>query len=71
MKLHYYPETDSLYIELSAGTGVEVRVIADGLNADLDAEGRVVGLDIEHASTQLDLSKLETVSLPDMLLRAA
>ncbi|GGB95649.1 hypothetical protein GCM10011494_12670 [Novosphingobium endophyticum] len=71
MKLHYYPETDSLYIELSAGTGVEVRVIADGLNADLDAEGRVVGLDIEHASTQLDLSKLETVSLPQMRLRAA
>ena len=61
MKLHYYPETDSLYIELSAGTGVEVREIADGLNADLDAEGRVVGLDIDHASTHLDLTKLETI----------
>ncbi len=53
MKLHYYPETDSLYIELSDGTGVEVREIADGLNADLDASGRVIGLDIEHASTHL------------------
>lgn len=71
MKLHYYPETDSLYIELSAGTGVEVREIADGLNADLDAEGRVVGLDIDHASTHLDLTKLETVSLPHMRLKAA
>jgi uncharacterized protein YuzE len=71
MKLHYYPETDSLYIELSPGSGVEVRVIAEGLNADLDASGRVVGLDIEHASTQLDLTKLETVSLPHMRLRAA
>ena len=71
MKLHYYPETDSLYIELSPGAGVEVREIADGLNADLDASGRVVGLDIEHASTQLDLTKLETVSLPDMRLKAA
>jgi uncharacterized protein YuzE len=71
MKLHYYPETDSLYIELSAGTGVEVREIAEGLNADIDAAGRVVGLDIEHASTQLDLTKLETVSLPQMALKAA
>ena len=71
MKLHYYPETDSLYIELSAGTGVEVREIADGLNADLDAKGRVVGLDIDHASTHLDLTKLETVSLPQMRLKAA
>ena len=71
MKLHYYPETDSLYIELSARTGVEVREIAEGLNADLDKDGRVVGLDIDHASTHLDLSKLETVSLPHMRLRAA
>ena len=71
MKLHYYPETDSLYIELSEGSGVEVREIADGLNADIDASGRVVGLDIEHASKQLDLTKLETVSLPHMRLRAA
>ena len=36
MKLHYYPETDSLYIELRAGPGVETREVAPGLNADLD-----------------------------------
>lgn len=71
MKLHYYPETDSLYIELAPGAGVEVREIADGLNADLDADGRVVGLDIDRASKQLDLTKLETVSLPGMKLKAA
>jgi uncharacterized protein YuzE len=71
MKLHYYPETDSLYIELSAGAGADVRMIAEGLNADLDADGHVVGLDIEHASTRLDLTTLETISLPGMQLRAA
>jgi hypothetical protein len=32
MKLHYYPETDSLYIELKAGPGAETREIAPGLN---------------------------------------
>ena len=71
MKLHYYPETDSLYIELAERPGTEVRVIAEGLNADLDAEGRVVGLDIEYASTSLDLSRLETIALPGMELKAA
>jgi len=35
MKLHYYPETDSLYIELQPGPGTEVREVADGLNADM------------------------------------
>jgi uncharacterized protein YuzE len=70
VKLHYYPETDSLYIELKSTPGVETREIADGLVADLDAEGGVVGLDIEHAS-RLDLSTLETTALPLTASKAA
>jgi uncharacterized protein YuzE len=64
MKLHYYPETDSLYIELKAEPGSETREVAPGLNVDLDAKGDVVGLDIDHASLKLDLSTLETIALP-------
>ena len=64
MKLHYYPETDSLYIELSKAPGAETREIVEGLVVDLDADGNVVGLDIDHASGKLDLSKIETVALP-------
>ena len=71
MTLHYYPETDSLHIELKAGPGVETREIAEGLNADLDADGAVVGLDIDHASTTLDLTTLETIALPLASLKAA
>lgn len=64
MKLHYYPETDSLYIELKSAPGVETREIVEGLNVDLDAAGAAVGLDIDHASRVLDLTTLETVALP-------
>jgi uncharacterized protein YuzE len=64
MKLHYYPETDSLYIELSDVPGTQAREIVEGLVADLDADGNVVGLDIDHASRKLDLSKVETIALP-------
>jgi len=64
MKLHYYPETDSLYIELTSAPGVEAREITTGLVADLDANGHVVGFDIDQASKHLDLSTLETVALP-------
>ncbi len=71
MKLHYYPDTDSLYIELKPHPGTEVREVADGLNVDLDAAGEVVGFDIDHASTRLDLSTLETVALPFRTIRAA
>ncbi len=70
MKLHYYPETDSLYIEFKSGPGAETREISDGLNVDLDAEGRVVGFDIDRASHCLDLSSLETEALPVRSFRA-
>ncbi len=64
MKLHYYPETDSLYVELKAGPGVETREVSTGINVDLDAGGNVVGLDIDRASARLDLATLETEALP-------
>ncbi len=71
MKLHYYPETDSLYIELKAAPGVETREVADGLNIDLDAQGQVVGFDIDGASTRFDLTTLETIALPLTVTKAA
>lgn len=71
MKIHYYPETDSLYIELRAAPAAETREIADGLNADFGADGAVVGFDIDHASAKLDLATLEAVSLPFETSRAA
>jgi uncharacterized protein YuzE len=64
MKLHYYPETDSLYIELSNRPGAEARVLADGVVGDFDAHGLLVGLDIDRAAASFDLSRVETVSLP-------
>ena len=69
MKLHYYPETDSLYIELKDVPGTQTREIVEGLMVDLDENGDVVGFDIDHASDKLDLSKIETVALPP--IRAA
>ena len=71
MRLHYYPETDSLYIELKSRPGTEVREIADGLNVDLDEAGEVVGFDIDHASKRFDLTTLETIALPLTITRAA
>jgi len=57
MNLHYYPETDSLYIELRDIASVETREIADGVNADFDDAGEVAGFDIDGASGKLDRCK--------------
>ncbi len=64
MKLHYYPETDSLYVEFRARVGAETIEVTDGLNVDIDADGEVVGFDIDNASRRLDLHTLETEALP-------
>jgi uncharacterized protein YuzE len=64
LKLHHYPETDSLHIELKPESGTEAREVASGLTVDLNDKGEVVGFDIDHASTHLDLTTLETVALP-------
>ena len=42
----------------------EAREIAEGLVVDFDVDGNVVGLDIDHASRKLDLSKVETIAQP-------
>ena len=70
MKLHYYPDTDSLYIDLNAKPSADSREVAEGLVIDLDSAGRVVGIDIQHASQVLDLNTLETESLPSIKMRS-
>jgi uncharacterized protein YuzE len=64
LKLHYYAETDSLYIELNEHASAESQEIASGLVIDFDEDGNVVGIDIDHASDKLDLRTLETSALP-------
>ena len=64
MKLHYYPETDSLYIDLSEAVSADSREIADGVVLDFDADGKLVGIDIDNASSIVDLSRLEAEALP-------
>ncbi len=64
MKLHYYVDTDSLYIELKPGPGSETVEVSSGLNVGLDSSGDVVGFDIDKASTRVDLSKIEVEALP-------
>ncbi|MDQ3222836.1 MAG: DUF2283 domain-containing protein [Gemmatimonadota bacterium] len=64
MRLHYYRETDSLYIDLADRPSAESRQVAPGVVLDFDAEGVLVGIDIDHASRKLDLSRVETIALP-------
>ncbi len=64
MKLHYYAETDSLYIDLADAASAESRELSNDFVVDYDEQGHIVGFDIQHASQHMDLSRVETIHLP-------
>lgn len=71
MKFHYYAETDSLYIDLSEKSSVESVEVNPGVVLDFGDDGKIVGIDIDHASQVVDLSHLEARSLPVVNLSVA
>jgi uncharacterized protein YuzE len=58
MKLNYYRDTDSLCIDLSAKPSADSREISEGIVLDYDAEGNLVGIDIDNASRKIDLKEI-------------
>ncbi|TNJ38331.1 DUF2283 domain-containing protein [Chlorobaculum thiosulfatiphilum] len=64
MKISYYPDTDSLYIDLSEQPSVESREVSEGIVLDYDAEGRLTGIDIDNASKKVNLKTLTLNKLP-------
>ncbi|MFA7158174.1 MAG: DUF2283 domain-containing protein [Kiritimatiellia bacterium] len=64
MKLNYYRDTDSLYIDLSAKPSVESREISEGIVLDYDADGNLVGIDIDNASRKIDLKEIILSKIP-------
>ena len=71
MKLSYFPDTDSLYIDLSDEPSVESREISEGVILDYNAAGQLVGIDIDEASKRVDLDKLVLSRLPSAVETAA
>lgn len=64
MNFQYYPDTDMLYIKLADGTSTESEEVAAGVVLDFDKNNQVIGIEIEDASTSIDLSRLEITALP-------
>ena len=71
MELNYYPATDSLYIILSEQPSVETREISEGVLLDYDADGRIVGIDIDNASNKVEMEKLILSKIPSKIETAS
>lgn len=64
MKIQYYRDTDSLYIDLSSRPSAESREVSEGVVLDYDEAGLLVGIDIDNASTKMDLREVVLSKLP-------
>ncbi|MBW4693700.1 MAG: DUF2283 domain-containing protein [Lyngbya sp. HA4199-MV5] len=59
MKIRYFPDTDTLSIRLNDQPSTESEEVAPDVVVDFDAAGGVVGLEIDLASSKVDLKVLE------------
>ena len=64
MKLNYYKDTDSLYIDLSSKPSADSREISAGIVLDYDADGNITGIDIDNASKKIDLREVILSKIP-------
>jgi uncharacterized protein YuzE len=64
MKLNYYPQTDSLYIDLIDAPSTESEEVRPGIVLDFNAQGQLVGIDVQNASKHTDLTQLDIDNLP-------
>ena len=55
MKIQYFPDTDTVYLQLTDNEVVETRDLNENTILDLDADGNLVALTLEHAQELADI----------------
>ena len=64
MRIDYYPETDTLYIQLQEGPGADAQEVAPDIVLDFNTAEEVIGIEIEHASERTDLKNFQLSAFP-------
>ena len=64
MKICYFQDPDTLYIEFKQSAGAETEALDENLILDLDPDGGIVSITIEQASQRTDVSRMEMSGFP-------
>lgn len=64
MKVKYFQDTDTLYIEFRPGDIAETRDLDENTTLDLDQFGRVCAITIEHARERTDIPSFSYEQVP-------
>ena len=63
MKIRYFADTDTALIEFSSESIEETREISENLYIDLDREGNIVSMTIEHAKEKANISEVSFLQM--------
>ena len=64
MRLDYFADTDTLYIELSDRASNRSESVSEDVVLDYDTEDKLVGVDIDNATRVIRLDRLVLSQLP-------
>ena len=64
MRVKYFSDTDTTLVEFAAGPPVETRELDENIYLDLDAEGHIVSLTVEHAQRPAGMDELSYQRVP-------
>ena len=64
MKIHYFESTDTRDVELRATGITETRDLDENTVLDLDADGKVCAMTLEHASQRADIPQFSYEMIP-------
>lgn len=68
MKIEYDKEVDALYIRIQDKTVAQTKEIEDGLNIDLDENGKLIGIEILDATERYSKSDIFNISTENLVL---
>jgi uncharacterized protein YuzE len=66
MRMKYFPDTDTALLEFTDSVVAETREISENIYVDLDLQGNLVSMTIEHARTA---ARLDEFSYQEVLAR--
>jgi uncharacterized protein YuzE len=64
MRIQYFQDTDTLHIEFKPGDVAETRDLDENTLLDVDQQGRILSLTVEHASQRADIPRFSFEQVP-------
>ena len=63
MKIRYFTDTDTAFVEFSTALVAETREISENLFIDLDEKGNLVSMTIEHAKDKANIGEISYLQM--------